>query len=144
MNQATRSVTPPTPSPDGATPMQPGIRHDIRHPIATIFLIASTAHAFGREFGAESLEASATEAVAQLERLLALLARHDVTLDLTELTRAIQAFLRDPAAAPRGLAVEDACRAVLGELAGAELRLTRGPAAPFPGHEGGPLHAIGT
>lgn len=144
MNQATRSVTPPMSSPDGVTPMKPGIRHDIRHAVATIFLIASTAHAFGREFGAGSLEASATEAAAQLERLRALIARHDVTLDLTELTRTIQAFLRDPGVDARGLAVEDACRAVLGELAGAELRLARGPAAPLPGHEGSPLDAIGT
>jgi signal transduction histidine kinase len=96
--------------------MKANARHDLRHPIAAIFLIGSTADAFGSEFGADMLARCREEIVEELARFRALAQRHDVRIDVSELAWAVAAFARDPSSAARGLAVQQACRDVLRRL----------------------------
>ncbi|MGH2690801.1 MAG: hypothetical protein ACRDKW_18620 [Actinomycetota bacterium] len=102
-------------------------RHDLRSPIATMFLIGSTAHAFGAEFGGEALARCRDEMRRELARFRAMLRRQGLRLDVSELSRAVSAFGREPASPACGLAVQEACRAVL-----LELGLLDGPSAGPP------------
>jgi hypothetical protein len=102
-------------------------RHDLRSPIATMFLIGSTAHAFGDEFGREALARCRDEMRGELERFRSMLRRQGLRLDVSELSRAVSAFRRAPASPARGLAVQEACRAVL-----LEIGLIDGPPASAP------------
>ena len=96
--------------------MKANARHDLRHPIAAIFLIGSTADAFGSEFGPDMLARCREEIVEELDRFRALAQRHDVHIDISELSWAVAAFARDPSSAARGLAVQQACRDILRRL----------------------------
>ncbi|MGH2721516.1 MAG: hypothetical protein ACRDJO_07930 [Actinomycetota bacterium] len=88
-------------------------RHDVRSPLATMFLIGSTAHAFGTEFGADALARCRDEMGRELKRFRSLLRHHRLDVDVSELSRAVTAFAREPADPARGLAVQEACRSVL-------------------------------
>lgn len=81
-----------------------------------MFLIGSTADAFGSEFGPDMLARCRDEMVEELDRFRALVQRHDVRIDVSELSSAVAAFARDPSSAARGLAVQQACRDVLWRL----------------------------
>jgi signal transduction histidine kinase len=93
--------------------MEANARHDLRHPIAAIFLIGSTADAFGSEFGPDMLARCREEMVEELDRFRALAQLHEVRIDVSELTWAVAAFARDPSSAARGLAVQQACQNLL-------------------------------
>lgn len=96
--------------------MKANARHDLRHPIAAIFLIGSTADAFGADFGPDMLARCRDEMTQELDRFRALARRHDVRIDVSELISAVAAFARAPASAARGLAVQQACQSVLHRL----------------------------
>jgi hypothetical protein len=81
-----------------------------------MYLVGSTAHAFGGELRQEMLVRCAEEMLQELDRFRELVTRHGVSLDDSELHRAVAAFERDPGDAARGLAVQDACRGVLAQL----------------------------
>jgi hypothetical protein len=78
-----------------------------------MFLIGSTAHAFGAEFGDDALARCRDEMGRELKRFRSLLEHHHLGVDVAELSRAVTAFTREPADPARGLAVQDACRSVL-------------------------------
>jgi hypothetical protein len=101
-------------------------RHDLRSPIATMFLIGSTAHAFGTEFGRDALARCRDEMEREFKRFRGLARNHRVSVDVSELARAVAAFAREPSDPARGLAVQEACRAVLCQLG----MLDGGPSGP--------------
>lgn len=78
-----------------------------------MFLIGSTAHAFGTEFGVDALARCRDEMGREFKRFRSLLKHHHLDVDVSELTRAVTAFGREPADPARGLAVQEACRSVL-------------------------------
>ena len=96
--------------------MKANARHDLRHPVGTIFLIGSTADAFAGEFSPDMLIRCCEEMAGELNRFRALVRRHGVPVDDSELARAVAAFTRDPAGTARGLAVQQACQIVLAQL----------------------------
>lgn len=81
-----------------------------------MFLIGSSANAFGDEFGAEMLTRCRDEMVEELERFRGLVHRHGLSVEDSELARAVAAFSRDPGSRARGLAIQEACRSVLAQL----------------------------
>lgn len=96
--------------------MEPQARHDLRHPVATMFLIGSAAHAIGTELGHNVPTRFRDEMLGELRRFRALVRRHRVAIDVSELACAVAAFALDPASPARGLSVQRACQSVLGEL----------------------------
>ena len=96
--------------------MKANARHDLRHPIAAIYLIGSTADAFGDEFGPDMIARCRQEMTEELDRFRALAHRYDVHVDISELAWAVAAFARDPSNSARGLAVQQACQSVLQRL----------------------------
>ena len=102
--------------------MKANARHDLRHPIAAIFLIGSTADAFGGSggelgpLGPDMLARCRDEMMQELDRFRVLAQRHKVHIDVSELVSAVAAFARDPSSAARGLAVQQACQSVLHRL----------------------------
>lgn len=96
--------------------MKANARHDLRHPIAAIFLIGSTADAFGTDVGPGMLARCRDEMMQELDRFRSLARRHHVHVDISELASAVAAFARDPSGAARGLEVQEACQSVLDRL----------------------------
>jgi hypothetical protein len=104
---------------DDTLVMQPHARHDLRHPIATMFLIGSTAHAFaGEPVGSDEgiLLRCRDEMVEELGRFRARVRVHGMTIDDAPLAAAVESFAQNPRDAAGCLAVQDACRAVLAQL----------------------------
>jgi hypothetical protein len=61
--------------------MKANARHDLRHPVATMFLIGSTADGFGGEFAPDMLTRCCEEMADELNRFRALVRRHGVPID---------------------------------------------------------------
>lgn len=76
--------------------MESKIRHDLRHPLATISMIASTMAAFGDEVDHASIEIYRRQVVIELDELTRLVREHAVTLPLNELTELVDGFSADP------------------------------------------------
>lgn len=69
------------------------IRHDIRHPVATISMIASTMAVFEGNVDPGTLATYRGQVTDELSSLRRLADMHGVTLDLDDLSKAVESFL---------------------------------------------------
>ncbi len=99
--------------------MESKIRHDLRHPLATISMIASTMAAFGDEVDHGSIEIYRKQVVIELDELTRLVREHAVTLPLQELTERVGRFSADPIS---GIAqsLDDTCHSLIERLSGGD------------------------
>ncbi len=91
-------------------------RHDLRQPIATMSMIATTLAQFGEEVDEETKSAYRAQVQVELERLNELLEKHGVDMAVDELRGAARQFLERVDDPDRGFELEQQCSALLLEL----------------------------
>lgn len=93
--------------------MQPRARHDLRDPVATIAMIASTVTAFFDTIDRSTLRSYTEQVGKELAKLEALLERHGIEVEVERLKKLAEAFVERPEDGARGEALEDECRRLL-------------------------------
>ncbi|MEO7804653.1 MAG: hypothetical protein ABIS18_10075 [Actinomycetota bacterium] len=90
------------------------IRHDIRHPVATISMIASTMAAFAGNVDLDTLETYRAQVKDELVSLRQITDTHGVSLDLDELAKTVDGFVEGLPQSAEDL--HQACQRVLVEM----------------------------
>ncbi len=88
-------------------------RHDLRQPIATMSMIATTLAQFGEGVDEETKSAYRAQVEVELERLNELLEKYGVVMAVDELTGAARKFLESVDDPARGLELEKQCSVLL-------------------------------
>lgn len=96
--------------------MESQARHDVRHPLATISMIASTVSEFGTAIDSDTLDEYRLRIGSELESLASQLKLHDVDMDIGELEKAAQAFVADMEDVTAASSVAEVCGVLLEEL----------------------------
>lgn len=96
--------------------MESRLRHDLRHPLATISMIASALAEFGDTVDDQQVTRYHTQVKVELESLHSLVEENKVELSFSELEQRIGDFLASPGSADAASALDEACRTVMQQL----------------------------
>jgi len=97
--------------------MESRLRHDLRHPISTISMIASTMAEFGDSVEEESLRAYGSQVMAELVALEQLIQEHDLNLELGRFRHLAEGFAASPRDVSLAVQLEAECKKVIERLA---------------------------
>lgn len=90
------------------------IRHDIRHPVATISMIASTMAVFEGNLDGKTLSAYCDQVRDELTSLIRTADEHGVALELDDLAKAVDRFVLGLPQASEQL--NEACQGVIAQI----------------------------
>lgn len=97
--------------------MESKTRHDLRHPLATISMIASTIAAFGDEVGGETVDQYRNQVVRERDDLKRLLHEHRVSLSLRQFDRLVDGFSASPTQ-EIAKSLDEICHELIASLSG--------------------------
>ncbi|MCA1838816.1 MAG: hypothetical protein ABR507_02155 [Actinomycetota bacterium] len=101
--------------------MESKVRHDLRHPIATISMIASTLAEFGDSVDGETASMYGEQVSREIKGFADKMKQHSVAFDTEKLEQAASLFVDDPSVATRAAGLEAECRKLLELLSPAVL-----------------------
>ena len=93
--------------------MESKTRHDLRHPIATISMIASTMAEFGATVDADTARMYGDQVIAEVGSFRLKMREHAIDLDVAALERAAAEFARDPLSSESSSSLDVQCKALL-------------------------------
>lgn len=76
--------------------MESKTRHDLRHPLATISMMASAIASFGDQIGADTIDSYRDQVLLERDQLKEVMAQHGLSLSLGQLEESLAEFCANP------------------------------------------------